>query len=102
MSGALVVAAGISGGGGALSISPNPVTGQSSGSLVTSDLATISTATGPFAWSQVNGDAMSIQSPTQRSTRFFAEVMEFEPKSATFQCSTPAGVATVQVYLERV
>ena len=101
MTGAVIAAATAATTSVAVAISPNPAFGFGIDPLITSEAVTVNVATGPYAWSQINGDTMSIVNPTSQTTSFQANLTPGEPKSGTFEVSTTRGPAQVVVYLER-
>lgn len=74
-----------------VSISPTFVQGASSTSPVYSGNATANVTGGSgsytYSWSQVDGDAMNIESPTSATTRFYAAIPSGQSRSATMRCT---------------
>lgn len=63
---------------------------------------TVTPSAASYAWTIVSGDTVTIDSPTAQTTTFSAMLANGETRQCVCQCTTPAGSATVNVYIERI
>lgn len=80
---------------------PSEVFGAGFDDVVTTDPTTFLPASSSYSWSRVSGSVLTVNTPGGQTTTFSKVMSPGESTSAIYRCTTPNGVATVAVQLDR-